>query len=415
MRWPRNGWARARAVFTVVLAAVGGLAIYQHRSEIAGAGAALSHVRVGWLFLSIVAELGSMAAFARLQRWLLRAGGVDVSLGLMVEITVAGNALSTSLPGGAAWSATWSFEQLRRHGAQKVLAAWVILVAGALSSFAVFEIVAIGSWVAGARGPVADLRWLAAALQAVPLVVAVGYLAVRRRRRLRRVVPAQREAVAGQSGAARWAINLVGRTGASLEAVQPGRTGWAGAFGLAMVNWLDDCVCLVACMVALSLAVPWRDVLVVYGLTQVAASLPITPGGIGVVEGSMTALLVAYGTRPTWALATVLLYRIVSFWGLVPVGWGAWLGLEVARRRGLRHRAHPWAEHQHGPPPPVARAPIGPEHLLRPDPCTGCPPGGAPEGRDPTPVAGPAAPGSLAGAGTAVAHRSGLQMGNIAW
>ena len=88
-----------------------------------------------------------------------------------------------------------------------------------------------------------------------------------------------------------------------------------------MVNWLCDCLCLLACTEALGVPVPWRGILVIYGLTQVAASLPITPGGIGVVEGSMTALLIAYGVHPTSGRGRgPLLYRIISFWGLAPIG-----------------------------------------------------------------------------------------------
>jgi uncharacterized membrane protein YbhN (UPF0104 family) len=145
---------------------------------------------------------------------------------------------------------------------------------------------------------------------------------------------------------------------------------------LALLNWLYDALCLVACIKALGLSVPWRGVLVIYGLTQVSASLPITPGGLGVVEGSMAALLVGYGTPTTSALAIVLLYRIVSFWGLVPIGWAAWLGLELAGRRGFRHRPHPWAAHLHGRRTRsivVPETPQGPERLLPPEPCLGCP------------------------------------------
>ena len=134
-------------------------------------------------------------------------------------------------------------------------------------------------------------------------------------------------------------------------------------------------------MEALGVRVPWRGILVVYALTQVAASLPITPGGFGVVEASMTALLIAYGTRSTSALAVVLLYRVVSFWGLVPVGWGAWLGLELAIRGGLRHKAHPWAEHEHGPVPALPAVSTAPERVLRPAPCLDCPNGAGPRSR----------------------------------
>jgi uncharacterized protein (TIRG00374 family) len=360
--------ARKAATVAIVVLAVWGA--YEHRSEISTAGNMLSRVRVAWLLVAVAAELASMVVFARLQRWLLREGGVHVPLIPMVEITLAGNALSTTLPGGAAWSATWVYEQLRRRGAEKVLAGWVILVAGALSSFAVFVILAVGAWVAGSRGPVASLRWLAVGLASIPVLVWAGYVAARRSPKARQLFASTWAAIARHVRPARALGRLVSKTVASLSMIHPGVLGWAEAFGLALANWLLDCLCLLACTEALGVPVPWRGLLVIYGLTQVAASLPITPGGIGVVEGSMTALLIAYGTPATSAVAVVLLYRIVSFWGLAPVGWSAWGGLELALRHGLRHTAHPWADHEHGPQPAPPHPAVGPERVVRPTPCT---------------------------------------------
>ncbi|HXW77850.1 MAG TPA: lysylphosphatidylglycerol synthase transmembrane domain-containing protein, partial [Acidimicrobiales bacterium] len=363
-KWVKDG-------FTVAVVALAVWGTYEHRSEISHAGGMLSHLHVAWLLVAIAFEIASMAAFARLQRWLLRAGGVKVPFLPMLEITLAGNAMSTSLPGGAAWSATWAFEQLRRRGAEKILAGWVILVAGALSSFAVFVIVAGGAWVAGSHGPVSHLRWVAAALAAIPLLVAAGYVAARRSNRARQLLSGSWRIISAHVPPARALGNLVHKTVNSLGLVHPGPLGWVEAFAYALANWLCDCLCLIACMEALGVPVPWRGILVVYGLTQVAASIPITPGGIGVVEGSMTALLIAYGTQPTSAVAVVLLYRIVSFWGLAPIGWTAWLGIELAIRRGVRHRPHPWAEHDHGPEPPAA-TPAGPERVLSTSLCSAC-------------------------------------------
>lgn len=346
---------------------------YDHRSELFTAGSMLSHLQVGWLLVAVVFELASMVVFARLQRWLLRAGGVSVPLLPMVEIALAGNAMSTSLPGGPAWSATWAFGQLRRRGANRVLAGWVLVVAGALSSFAVFVIVAAGAFVAGNSGPFAHLRWLAAVLAAIPLAVAAGYVAARESPRARAALSAFWRAVAAHVPPARVVGRGVRKALESLALVRPGVAGWAEAFGLALANWLYDAAVLVASIEALHLPVPWRAILIIYGFTQISASLPITPGGLGVVEASLAALLVAYGVHSTDALAVVLLYRIVSFWGLVPIGWGVWFGLEIAHRQGARRRSHPWATHQHGPEPAGIVAPIGPERILRPEPCLGCP------------------------------------------
>lgn len=346
-------------------------AAYRHRSQISAASNMLSRIDVWWLLVAVAAQAGSMVVFARLQRWLLRAGGVRVRLLTMVELTLAGNAMSTSLPGGPAWAATWAFGQLRRRGANRVLAGWVLLVAGALASFAIFVIVVTGSWIAGSKGPVADLRWVAGVLAAIPIVGAAGYVAANRSGAARAAIRS------AWSGAARISpVRAIGRFARSifdkLGLVHPGKVGWAEAFSLALANWLYDAATLVASIKALGIGVPWRGILVIYGLTQISASLPITPGGIGVVEGSMAALLIAYGTKPESAFAVVLLYRIVSFWGLVPIGWGSWFAIEIAQRHGLRRRAHPWALHGHGTETPTVAA-IGPERILKPQPCDGCP------------------------------------------
>jgi uncharacterized membrane protein YbhN (UPF0104 family) len=366
-------WSALRKVVTVAVIGGAAWAAYDHRSQLSTAGSMLSRIQVDWLLIAVAAEVVSFVVFARLQRWLLRAGGVKVPLLSMVEIALAGNAMSTSLPGGPAWSATWAFGQLRRRGANRVLAGWVILVAGALSSFAVFVIVAAGAWVAGSTGPFAHLRWLAAALATVPLMVIAGFVAARHSEKVRWGFAESWQALSDHARPVRALGDFVRRTGDDLGLVRPGLTGWAEAFGLALANWLYDAAALIAVIEALHLSVPWRAVLVIYGFTQVSASLPITPGGLGVVEASMAALLVAYGTPSTSALAVVLLYRIVSFWGLVPIGWAVWFGLEIAHRNGLRNRPHPWASHEHGAEPAEPVGPVGPEWILRPEPCRGCP------------------------------------------
>jgi uncharacterized protein (TIRG00374 family) len=96
----------------------------------------------------------------------------------------------------------------------------------------------------------------------------------------------------------------------------------------------------VVAFAAVGAGVPWRGLLVAYGAAQVAANLPITPGGLGVVEGSLTVALVAFGGSTAQTVAAVLLYRILNFWVVLPLGWGAWVGLELdVRKRRLEEAA----------------------------------------------------------------------------
>ncbi|WP_370073009.1 lysylphosphatidylglycerol synthase domain-containing protein [Streptacidiphilus sp. MAP5-3] len=69
---------------------------------------------------------------------------------------------------------------------------------------------------------------------------------------------------------------------------------------------------------------PWRGLLLAYCLAKTAGSLGVTPGGVGIVEATLaTALtaLTAAGMPANQALPAVLVYRLISFWLLLAVGW----------------------------------------------------------------------------------------------
>src|SRR5204862_1579545 len=158
-------------VFGAALLGVGVALAYGRRHELRQAIDLLGQLRISGLVVALALAAATLVACARLQRWLLHEGGVDVGLVPMVQITLAGNALAMSLPGGAAWAAAWAFGQLRRRGADRVLAGWVVLVAGALAGFALFMLLVIGSIVAGSKGPVASVRPLLIFLASIPFIV----------------------------------------------------------------------------------------------------------------------------------------------------------------------------------------------------------------------------------------------------
>jgi uncharacterized protein (TIRG00374 family) len=109
--------------------------------------------------------------------------------------------------------------------------------------------------------------------------------------------------------------------------------------GWSVSNWSTDCGCLAFSYLALHSVIPFQALLLAYGAGQLASNLPITPGGLGVVEGSLTIALVAYGGSVSSTVAAVLLYRIISFWGYIPIGWFAYLGIRLRDRRTDRAAA----------------------------------------------------------------------------
>jgi uncharacterized membrane protein YbhN (UPF0104 family) len=123
--------------------------------------------------------------------------------------------------------------------------------------------------------------------------------------------------------------NIVGH----LHRVHLGWRNFLPALGWSIANWVLDCGCLAVGYLAVGSNVPWRGLLLAYGAGQLAANLPITPGGLGVVEGSLTVALVAYGGAQASTVAAVILYRIISFWAFLPIGWAVWGSLAVRDRR----------------------------------------------------------------------------------
>jgi uncharacterized membrane protein YbhN (UPF0104 family) len=308
--WLLTALRRGRWVLALGLAGAAVLTIVDQWSTLQAAFAQLGDPNWRWLKWAVYAEAISTVAYAWMFLLLLRSGGVRLRLPTIVALTLAGNALVVSLPAGVAWATAFSVGQLRRRGVPHGLALAVPILSSALSIGALLLVLVIGVDFAGGKGPAATFQPEALAVTAGLGVVLLAAVALTRTGRL----PA-----------------LTGRRLATVG-VRISRRLVAAGFVPALLNWLFDCGCLALSILAVSGHVPWQGVLVAYAVGQIGANLPITPGGIGVVEGTMSMLLVAYGMHSATALAAVLLYRIISFWSLVPLGWvlvGA-----LARRRG---------------------------------------------------------------------------------
>jgi uncharacterized protein (TIRG00374 family) len=79
--------------------------------------------------------------------------------------------------------------------------------------------------------------------------------------------------------------------------------------------------------------VHWYEALGVFAFVQLATALPITPGGIGLVEVGMSAGLVLAGGRESAVVAAVLLYRSLTY--LLQVVLGVrWCSVLAVMRHG---------------------------------------------------------------------------------
>jgi uncharacterized membrane protein YbhN (UPF0104 family) len=324
-------------------AVVGVLA--SQRASLLSASDRLGRVSLAWLLVALAAETASYLAAAELQHHLLASNGVRVARGSLVALSYAGTAISAALPAGPAVSTRYTYRALRRRGTPSGTAAWVLTATAVVSTVALAALGLVGAQFRGlgplcsALGGIVGVTVLAAAIAAMAALM----WASRHRRRVeqlttglsarcdaclravaRRAGRAGRPARTGSTEAARFVDDANDALGLVQATV---------ALALAAANWAADILALAIAFVALGFAVPWQGLLFAYAITQLATSVPLLPGSLGVAEGSMAAALVCSGVPPTAALAAVLVYRLVSFWLVLPTGWFAWTWLRRGEER----------------------------------------------------------------------------------
>ncbi|URN00002.1 flippase-like domain-containing protein [Actinomadura madurae] len=337
---PQGPWWRRRAGLVVqwalVLGALAALPLYGDELPDLGAiWTAASHADPGWLTAVVLAVAGSMGAFARLQRRLLRIGGLRMTLRRAFAITYAGNALSTTLPAGPAVSVVYTFRQFRRGGASARLATAVILAGGVITTTA-YSLIGLLALLSDPHAR--RFALLALAVPAAPAVLLVPAL---RWGRFRALVTAPLRRVHRAALAHPRIAPHAERLAGVRDVLRPTRGDWAALIALALLNWVFDILALLSAAHAVGIAVDPNGVALTYFAAQAAGSmLPLLPGGLGAIEGSMAASLVAFGATLSPAAAAVGLYRLVSYWAVVAVGWIAWAALHEGPRVPARAKAH---------------------------------------------------------------------------
>jgi uncharacterized membrane protein YbhN (UPF0104 family) len=327
------------SVAALVLAGFAVYTVSGKTDELSGATTYLTSIRWPWLAAAAGGEALSYLAFAGMQRRLLRAGDVEVGLAAMSGITLAGNAIQNTLPAGAVLSAAYSFRLFRRYGADDILAGWTLVTILLVSFSTLAAIASVGLALAVGSASALDLVAVILGVAAVAAGLVLAW--TRRDVWLPRAALAVRLAQRVTGRPAGDPDVLVAGWIARLDAFRPDRRTWLACILLGSGNWVGDLACLALAFLAIGAGVPWRGLILAYGAGQLASLLPVTPGGLGVVEGSLTVALVAFGGGEASTVAGVLVYRLLSFWILLPVGWGAWGVLAVDGRR--RARAVPLA------------------------------------------------------------------------
>jgi uncharacterized protein (TIRG00374 family) len=307
-----------RRVLELSFLAVAVVFLVKRVPRLASIGSVLANVRWPWLLVGVATEVVSVLTLTVLQQSVLASGGAKMRFSKMVPVTLAANAVSLSIPAGVVVAEGYVFKQYRRLGARPVVAAWAELSAGAIAAAALAGLAFAGALVVGGR-----LRTLLIGPFAVVLVGSAVAAGLFQRTKALSAFTTTAAAFA-ERHVPSWLQSRVRSfedRASKMAELTPGPRDWIISSAAATTNWLLDSMVLVAAILSIGQGVPWRWVLLVYAGGQVLAELPITPGGLGVVEGGMVGLLTRSHMSSTEATAAVLVYRGMSFWLLIAVGW----------------------------------------------------------------------------------------------
>jgi uncharacterized membrane protein YbhN (UPF0104 family) len=257
-------------------------------------------------------------------------------------VTQASTAVANTVPAGAAVGLALSYRLLTGWGYPPAATTLSVLVTGMWNTFAKLALPVLALACLALTGESSTGRVVTGLVGIAVLLVAVGAAAL--------ALSADR--LAGRVGdrAARLA-------GGPLRLLRrPAPTGWGAAamrfrgrtIGLLRRRWAALTAATLLSHASLFLVlllslrhvgvaedeVSWAAALAAFAFVRLISALPITPGGVGVVELGLTAALVAAGGEEAPVVAAVLVYRGLTYLLPIPVGGLAYLAWRAVGRRG---------------------------------------------------------------------------------
>jgi uncharacterized protein (TIRG00374 family) len=258
--------------------------------------------------------------------WMAALPGLSFVKGMVMS--QASSAASSVLPGGDAIGMALSYSMLRRWGfrVEQVAVATGATAVWNVMANVIFAVVAVVLLALGGQSNA--LLTTAALIGGIALIVALGAF----------VLALSDEGNARRVGAlaerfANRALPLLRRKPV---------TGWPDrlvlfrdeAIGLIRRRWLQltlatlagNLTVFVVLVIALRAVgvhsghITLTEAFASWALIRILTAIPITPGGLGVVELGLTGALVSFGANQVKAVAAVLLYRVLTYIPPIAVG-----------------------------------------------------------------------------------------------
>ena len=319
--------AHRRGIGAALLGLVAVAFVVANRGEVPNTWRILTAARPMWCLAAGALTVLWMANDTGLQRATLRATGVRMSIGKVVLGASVAHFLNlTTKSAGAAGLAGFRAEARRAGLPENSVTAGYVL--GALLTEWAFAVALLASFVVlASHGHLSAADLVGAAVFALYAGSRVLMLiaASRDRDRLRRVMRLpirwwssirRRSPTEGIARSDRAADELFD----SLQLVRSRGGVLLPAVGHAVATELIAAAVLWACLHAVGISLGPLQSLVAYSVSGLFGIIGFLPGGLGFVEVSLSAVLVAFGTAGATAAAAVVLYRLFEWWMPVVIG-----------------------------------------------------------------------------------------------
>lgn len=288
----------------------------------------LSRVQPLLLLLGLIFSLGSTMCYSGLTRAALGTAGSHIRLWRMFRIQISTRALSNIVPGGSAAGSALGYRLLTLSGVRGADAGFALATAGLSSAIVLNLVLWLGLLVSiPLRGMnplyvVGSVAGIIIMVLAVVLVVGLIDGNGRSERAVRWL------AMKFHLDGDRWA-SVLRQLGVRVEDLIRDRALLKRVVTWALGQWALDMMALWVFIRAFGQAVDIDALVVVSGLANILAAIPITPGGIGIVEGVYIGTLVGFGLPRRVATLGVASYRIAQYFFPIVFGGLMYLSLRV--------------------------------------------------------------------------------------
>ena len=296
----------------------------------------LGRINAGWISAGVILEGLSLFCYAVLTKVLLPGKGHKPSLSVLFRIDLSAAAVAHVIPAGTLGTAALGYKLFTDEGISGNDAT-VMMAAKGIGSTVVLNVLLWLSLVVSI--PLAGFQPIYGTVAIIGTVVLLGVgllvLGVTRGAGLAsRLLRTIGDKLPFVSGVQVERAALEAARSFSLLARDKRVMAWALLW--ASLNWLLDAASLWCFVAAFGHLANPIELFAAYGIANVAGALPLTPGGLGVVDSITPLLLVGFGVTRSVATLGVLGWRMVNFWLPIPTGALAYASLKVKPNSGMR-------------------------------------------------------------------------------